>query len=388
MENYPRLAIAANRPDGPSPINLPTARESSSPPPRLGLFEEAEPEIGARFVRFGSKQSEENKNTGFSTVYIDPSDEDRIGVTYWQTCYACKAENGARDGSNHMTCACNAQFCMVCAAPWKTCNCTWFKFSSTGQDNNLPHHNAVNFGKTDDSPSPLSSRSFVTVKSSSSKPLNTTMIHGLGGNGKQKLTATIRKIKGVKITGERKQTPVRTMPLKRPFSYTISSDETKDDETRSRRKFMALGCQGPTSLDVVSQVPEWTMKRGLVPLRSRGLNGPMVIEDFSNFKFENMSVLEKAARDVATKLRAQEMQSQNTPVNSYHDRDGTQQEYNTSQMGVVVNDHKSYIHHGHPRYVTIHGEDVNANSPDQRKTEEQSEVRFSRLTSAIRPIVH
>ncbi|KAJ8106004.1 hypothetical protein OPT61_g9829 [Boeremia exigua] len=47
----------------------------------------------------------------------------------WQRCYNCKAVVELKEGCNHMTCRCNAQFCMVCALPWKTCNCPWFDYS-------------------------------------------------------------------------------------------------------------------------------------------------------------------------------------------------------------------------------------------------------------------
>ncbi|KAI4698204.1 uncharacterized protein J4E84_001339 [Alternaria hordeiaustralica] len=46
----------------------------------------------------------------------------------WQRCYSCKAVVELKEGCNHMTCRCTAQFCMVCAAPWKTCSCPWFNY--------------------------------------------------------------------------------------------------------------------------------------------------------------------------------------------------------------------------------------------------------------------
>ncbi|CAN8097457.1 unnamed protein product [Discula destructiva] len=41
----------------------------------------------------------------------------------WQRCYSCRRLVELRTGCNHITCRCNAQFCYVCAAPWKTCDC-------------------------------------------------------------------------------------------------------------------------------------------------------------------------------------------------------------------------------------------------------------------------
>ncbi|KAJ4378091.1 hypothetical protein N0V83_000923 [Neocucurbitaria cava] len=36
-----------------------------------------------------------------------------------------------------MTCRCTAQFCMVCAAPWKTCNCPWFNYQHIEDEDRL-----------------------------------------------------------------------------------------------------------------------------------------------------------------------------------------------------------------------------------------------------------
>lgn len=47
----------------------------------------------------------------------------------WQRCYSCKSMVELKEGCNHMTCRCTAQFCMICAAPWKTCNCPWFNYN-------------------------------------------------------------------------------------------------------------------------------------------------------------------------------------------------------------------------------------------------------------------
>ncbi|KAL5414491.1 hypothetical protein PMIN06_002534 [Paraphaeosphaeria minitans] len=73
---------------------------------------------------------------------------------------------------------------------------------------------------------------------------------------------------------------------------------------------------------VRSQVSVTTMKRGLIPLhipahvregRSRRLSEPMVTDDFGNFSYKNLPVLEKANKDVIQKLRAEAMQSQSKP---------------------------------------------------------------------------
>ncbi|KAF2226469.1 hypothetical protein BDZ85DRAFT_169547, partial [Elsinoe ampelina] len=44
----------------------------------------------------------------------------------WQSCYNCKAMVELKEGCNHMTCRCTAEFCMLCGLQWKTCECPWF----------------------------------------------------------------------------------------------------------------------------------------------------------------------------------------------------------------------------------------------------------------------
>ncbi|KAF2874661.1 serine threonine protein kinase-like protein [Massariosphaeria phaeospora] len=65
---------------------------------------------------------------------------------------------------------------------------------------------------------------------------------------------------------------------------------------------------------VRSQVSASSVKRGLIPLhipahvregRSRRLSEPMVTDDFGNFSYKNLPVLEKANKDVIQKLRAE-----------------------------------------------------------------------------------
>ncbi|KAF7852763.1 hypothetical protein EAF04_010882 [Stromatinia cepivora] len=65
------------------------------------------------------------------------------------------------------------------------------------------------------------------------------------------------------------------------------------------------------------------VKRGLMPLhipphvrdmKSRRLSEPVVADDFGNFTFKNLPVLEKANKDVIQKLRQEAMASQSKPV--------------------------------------------------------------------------
>lgn len=73
---------------------------------------------------------------------------------------------------------------------------------------------------------------------------------------------------------------------------------------------------------VRSQVTVSTMKRGLIPLhipahvregRTRRLSEPLAADDFGNFSYKNLPVLEKANKDVIQKLRAEAMLPQNKP---------------------------------------------------------------------------
>lgn len=66
----------------------------------------------------------------------------------WQRCYNCKAVVELKEGCNHMTCRCSAQFCMVCALPWKTCNCPWFDYSHI-PDDDRPNDMRVPYSRHD-----------------------------------------------------------------------------------------------------------------------------------------------------------------------------------------------------------------------------------------------
>ncbi|KAF3385773.1 hypothetical protein DPV78_012698 [Talaromyces pinophilus] len=48
----------------------------------------------------------------------------------WQRCYNCSSIVELKDGCNHMTCRCKAEFCMRCAKKWKTCDCPWFNHNT------------------------------------------------------------------------------------------------------------------------------------------------------------------------------------------------------------------------------------------------------------------
>ncbi|KAG9566025.1 hypothetical protein KCU71_g6466, partial [Aureobasidium melanogenum] len=44
----------------------------------------------------------------------------------WQRCNDCRSLVERSEGCNHITCRCRAQFCYICAAPWRTCSCPQF----------------------------------------------------------------------------------------------------------------------------------------------------------------------------------------------------------------------------------------------------------------------
>ena len=58
----------------------------------------------------------------------------------WQKCYNCSAMVELKEGCNHMTCRCTAEFCMICGAKWKTCDCPWFNYEAVEADR-LQHMN-------------------------------------------------------------------------------------------------------------------------------------------------------------------------------------------------------------------------------------------------------
>lgn len=42
----------------------------------------------------------------------------------WRRCYSCRTMVELTTGCRHITCRCGAEFCYVCNARWRTCNCT------------------------------------------------------------------------------------------------------------------------------------------------------------------------------------------------------------------------------------------------------------------------
>jgi hypothetical protein len=46
---------------------------------------------------------------------------------HWQRCYSCGAMVQLQAGCYHITCRCRAEFCYICGANWKTCNCAHFE---------------------------------------------------------------------------------------------------------------------------------------------------------------------------------------------------------------------------------------------------------------------
>ena len=58
----------------------------------------------------------------------------------WQRCYNCASIIELKEGCNHMTCRCKAEFCMICGSKWKTCDCPWFNYNAVEADR-LNHMN-------------------------------------------------------------------------------------------------------------------------------------------------------------------------------------------------------------------------------------------------------
>ncbi|KAI9722878.1 MAG: hypothetical protein M1812_001326 [Candelaria pacifica] len=57
---------------------------------------------------------------------IDPQTEEVLKLGRdegWQRCFRCRHLIAISHGCNHMQCSCGAEFCYVCAAPWKRCEC-------------------------------------------------------------------------------------------------------------------------------------------------------------------------------------------------------------------------------------------------------------------------
>ncbi|KAI0890233.1 uncharacterized protein GGS22DRAFT_150315 [Annulohypoxylon maeteangense] len=52
----------------------------------------------------------------------------------WQRCFRCKNMVELKEGCNHMTCRCGAEFCMICGLKWKTCECPWFNYDGAEID--------------------------------------------------------------------------------------------------------------------------------------------------------------------------------------------------------------------------------------------------------------
>lgn len=59
----------------------------------------------------------------------------------WQRCYNCSAMVELKEGCNHITCRCTAEFCIICGAKWKSCECPWFNYGVVMEGDQLNHMN-------------------------------------------------------------------------------------------------------------------------------------------------------------------------------------------------------------------------------------------------------
>jgi hypothetical protein len=63
----------------------------------------------------------------------DPATKEFVEIAKekgWQRCHSCSAMVELKEGCNHMTCRCTAEFCMVCGSKWKSCDCPWFNYEN------------------------------------------------------------------------------------------------------------------------------------------------------------------------------------------------------------------------------------------------------------------
>ena len=74
-----------------------------------------------------------NKAHKSSECPKDPATREFVEIAKqkgWQRCYNCSAMVELKEGCNHMTCRCTAEFCMVCGIRWKGCDCPWFNYET------------------------------------------------------------------------------------------------------------------------------------------------------------------------------------------------------------------------------------------------------------------
>lgn len=67
----------------------------------------------------------------------------------WQTCPGCHALVELSHGCYHMTCRCRAEFCYVCAVPWKNCACAQWdenRLLEAAQQRHVNQHGARGVG--------------------------------------------------------------------------------------------------------------------------------------------------------------------------------------------------------------------------------------------------
>ncbi|TVY33371.1 E3 ubiquitin-protein ligase [Lachnellula occidentalis] len=71
----------------------------------------------------------------------------------WQRCYNCRTMVELKEGCNHMTCHCTAEFCMICGLKWKSCNCPWFNYDAVEADR-LQHMQVPEPVRNEEAPPP------------------------------------------------------------------------------------------------------------------------------------------------------------------------------------------------------------------------------------------
>ncbi|KAG7135211.1 E3 ubiquitin-protein ligase itt1 like [Verticillium longisporum] len=87
----------------------------------------------------GSRECPKDEET---TIFLQQAKE-----AGWQRCHRCKAMVELKEGCNHMTCRCGAEFCMICGLKWKSCDCPWFNHDTPEDDSLEDMHIPMSLGR-------------------------------------------------------------------------------------------------------------------------------------------------------------------------------------------------------------------------------------------------
>ncbi|KAF3916243.1 hypothetical protein ABW21_db0200816 [Orbilia brochopaga] len=161
----------------------------------------------------------------------------------WQRCYSCRAMVELERGCNHMTCRCTAEFCMICGAKWKTCECPWFNFPPEEDDAPAPRLDGSGHLVDDlawgwDRPANDDERvarqlaaDFAELDADERNPHSRStwapMFSGVIGEGVLRLLSRTRHLEGAALDRLRN---AYAAAFDDDFGFGDSSDESEDDE--------------------------------------------------------------------------------------------------------------------------------------------------------------